>query len=811
MTFIGITLVLLMAVMWMSQKELLLNHLTTLENKDISKNVEQAVNAIEREHRSLEVIGADWATWDDAYRFIADGNQAFVDANLVDSAFSTKRINLMMFIDNTGRIVYAKGFDLRSNCSAPVPESLSQELREHPQLLRSDQDLKTISGIISLSETPVMVSLSPVLPSNKTGNVRGTLIVGRFLDAGVISDLQDVTQISLAVQPLKDIGGLPDYRTAVQSISSSKPVAVRILDQNRAAGYTLVNDILGKPVLALRIILPRDLFNQGQTTIYYTSLFIVLISLVFGSLTLFLIEKLVLSRIFRLSRDVNNIGDRGFGFRLKEMGSDELGVLTTSINRMLQDLEQSHQQLVESDRRFRRITDNMLDIIAQVDLEGRFEYLSPSYRKVLGSIGFDPIGKRFSSVIYPADSEIIQETLKQVFMTGSPVYAEFRCQPAEGPLLWMETVVNPLMNEKDECTGVVLVARDVTLRKEAEEQIHFISLHDSLTGLYNRTYFEQEMLSLEGPESLPVAMMICDLDGLKFINDTLGHKTGDALLLKAAQIIRDSCSDDTTKARIGGDEFALLFKCCSRPQVESVYARIKKEVAEHCRIAPDLPLAISIGFALRHDATLSMADLFREADNNMYREKLHSQQSGHSGLISSLMQALQERDFITGGHVERMEKLTLQMGKALELSHSQLNDLLLFTRFHDIGKVGIPDAILFKPGPLTPEEYDVMKRHSEIGYRIARAAADLQPVAELILKHHEWWNGQGYPLGLKGQEIPLECRIIAIIDAYDAMTSERPYRQALSREQAIAELKRYSGTRFEPELVELLTGIITSL
>lgn len=811
MTYIGIALVLLMAVMWMSQKEILLNHLAALENKDVTNNLARAVNAIEREHRSLEVVGADWATWDDSYKFIADRNQEFVDANLLDSAFSTKKINLMMFIDTSGHIVYAKGFDLKSNSNAPVPESLLQELRQHPQLLRGENDPGTISGIINLAETPVMISSSPILPSNKAGAVRGTLIVGRYLDAGVLSGLQDVTQISLAIQPLEDMGGQQDYINAVQSITPSNPIAVSILDQNRVAGYTVVNDILGKPVLAIRIILPRDLFQQGQTTIYYTSLFVVLISLIFGALTLFLIEKLVLSRIFRLSRDVNNIGDRGFGFRLKEMGSDELGILTGSINHMLEALDNSHQQLVESDRRLRRITDNMLDIVAQVDREGRFEYLSPSYRRVLGSIDIDLIGKRFSSVIYPADNEMIQETLNQVLETGLPVYAEFRCQPANGSLIWMETVLNALKNEKGECTGAVLVARDVTLRKEAEEQIHFISLHDSLTGLYNRTYFEQEMLSLEGPDSLPVALMICDLDGLKFINDTLGHRTGDALLLKAAQILNESSSEEITKARIGGDEFALLFRCCSRSLVESVYTCIKREAAEHNLRAPDLPLAISIGFALRNDATLSMADLFREADNNMYREKLHSQKSGHSGLISSLMQALQERDFVTGAHVGRMEQLVYGMGKSAGFSHSQLNDLCLFTRFHDIGKVGIPDAILLKTGPLTPDEWDYMRRHSEIGYRIARAATDLQPVAELILKHHEWWNGEGYPLGLKGEEIPLECRIIAIVDAYDAMTSDRPYRQAMPRKAALEELQRCSGTQFDPELVKLFIELIKNM
>lgn len=797
-----------MTVLLLSQKAILQNHLTALEKKEVTRNVERAQNAIEKEHRSLEVVGADWATWDDAYQFIADHNQAFINANLLDSAFSTKRINLMMFLDTGGQTVYAKGFDLKNNHDAPLPESLVQFLKDNPQLLRGDDNLNTISGIINLPETPVLISSSPILPSNQAGQVRGTLIVGRYLDAGVLANLQDTTQLVWGMQPVKYLSTLQDYAQAVDLITPSNPVTVSVIDNDRIAGYALINDILGHPILALRITVPRELYQQGQTTVYYAALFVILISLVFGALTIFIIEKLVLSRIFRLSRDVKNIGDHGFGFRINEMGKDELGLLTGSINHMLDDLDNAHQQLVESDLRLRRITDNMLDIVAQVDREGRFEYLSPSYTKVLGSIDIDLIGRRLSSVIYPADRDMIEETINRVLATGLPAYAEFRCKPGDEPLLWMETVVNALKNEKGECTGAVLVARDVTLRKEAEDYIRFISLHDSLTGLHNRTYFEKEMLTLEGAECLPVGLMICDLDGLKFINDTLGHKTGDALLLKAAQILQDSCNEEITKARIGGDEFALLFKCCSRSQVESTYFQIKKAAAEHSLSTPDLPIAISIGFAVRNDATLSMSDLFREADNNMYREKLHSQKSGHSGLISSLMQALRERDFITGGHVERMEHLAIRLGQTLGISGSQLHDLRLFTRFHDIGKVGIPDSILLKPGPLEPEEWDSMKRHCEIGYRIARAAADLQPVAEWILKHHEWWNGEGYPLGLKGEEIPLECRIIALVDAYDAMTSERPYRQAMTREAALEELRRCSGTQFDPHLVHILCQII---
>jgi HD-GYP domain-containing protein (c-di-GMP phosphodiesterase class II) len=135
-------------------------------------------------------------------------------------------------------------------------------------------------------------------------------------------------------------------------------------------------------------------------------------------------------------------------------------------------------------------------------------------------------------------------------------------------------------------------------------------------------------------------------------------------------------------------------------------------------------------------------------------------------------------------------------------------DLSLLAKFHDIGKVGISDAILLKEGPFTPDEWAEMKRHCEIGYRIALSASDLVPIADWILKHHEWWDGQGYPLGLKGEEIPVECRLLAIADAYEALTSARTYRRKCSHREAVAELRKYAGTQFDPKLLEIFLKMV---
>jgi diguanylate cyclase (GGDEF)-like protein len=344
-------------------------------------------------------------------------------------------------------------------------------------------------------------------------------------------------------------------------------------------------------------------------------------------------------------------------------------------------------------------------------------------------------------------------------------------------------------------------------RKYAEEQLSHLTFHDSLTDLYNRTYFERWFKDLQNT-SLGIAIL--DVDGLKLVNDTFGHEQGDALLIQAACVLRQCFADkENIIARIGGDEFVVLWPNATEEKLQSAYQKLT-QILEKKNKAGDIlvPLHISMGYAHTAADNLPTNELFQLADNRMYRDKLHRKKSVRSSILRTLKQMLAERDFITSGHANRMQDLIVALARACDIKEADLPDLELFAQFHDIGKVGIPDRLLNKPDKLTADERSEMQAHSEIGYRIAKSSQELSPIADWILKHHESFDGSGYPLGLAGADIPLACRMLAIVDTYDAITSDRPYRKAAGAEAALTEIQRCAGTQFDPELVGIFCELV---
>ncbi|MGE5454843.1 MAG: PAS domain S-box protein [Methylocystaceae bacterium] len=469
-------------------------------------------------------------------------------------------------------------------------------------------------------------------------------------------------------------------------------------------------------------------------------------------------------------------------------------------------LKQANDSLQQSEERFRLLAENARDIIFSVQIKPvlKFEYLSPALTPITGYLPevFYNDPQQVMQVLEPEHRGLLKRILQNEVEFNRNWRASWRRQ--DGKTVWTEQ--NASVTKHQGKVVIQGVARDITQKKQLEDEMHYISTHDTLTGLSNRGSFEAE-LDRVGNDASPWSLIVFDLDGLKLINDTLGHLEGDQLLQAAAKIITDSTKMGNLSARIGGDEFALLIPGDDLRIVHSVEETIKWAVHDY-NSQHNSYLSISMGYAISGVDGITNIDLFKEADNNMYRQKLLNIQSTRSSIIRGLTHTLKARDFQTEGHGDRMQNLVLQLAQAVGFAENRLNELTLLAQFHDIGKVGIPDHILFKPGGLDEAEFETMKRHSEIGFRIAQSVADLAIISDWILKHHEWWNGAGYPLGLKGEDIPMECRMLAIVDAYDAMTNNRPYRQALSKEEAISELRLGAGRQFDPQLVPLFIELI---
>lgn len=468
--------------------------------------------------------------------------------------------------------------------------------------------------------------------------------------------------------------------------------------------------------------------------------------------------------------------------------------------------KQVDQEILTQKARFKSLFTNTTDAMVFIDTElnvfnvnqqftNLFGYtLEEIQEKGIGIIVRRPYGEMESYALKILQGETIKvETVRYsktgreipVLIKGGPIYIDGKI------------------------TGGYIVYSDITERKEYEKQLEYLSLHDQLTGLYNRNFFEAKLKSLQASAQYPISIMTCDVDGLKIINDTLGHYMGDKLLKVCAKLLSKSLRQTDILARIGGDEFVALLPKVNRQEGEKIIKNIYQRMEQYNLKHPKLPLSLSIGIAQARDPTVSLVETFKKADERMYHAKLIHKKSSRSQIIESLMAALAEKDYHTDGHSQRLTNHCIALGKKLNLPANILTNLSLLAQVHDLGKVGIPDAILLKAGPLTDEEWEVMKKHPEKGYRIAMSSPDLAPVADLILKHHENWDGTGYPLGIKGSDIPIECRILAIVDAYDAMISNRPYRKAMSKKEAIRELKRCAGSQFDPRLVELFISVLS--
>lgn len=373
----------------------------------------------------------------------------------------------------------------------------------------------------------------------------------------------------------------------------------------------------------------------------------------------------------------------------------------------------------------------------------------------------------------------------------------------------------------DEKDYLILFYTDITKMKEeiekfqsqilrGDHQVYNLKLYcykDKLTGLYNKDFFDAELSRLDTNRQLPICIIIGDLNGLKLINDAFGHHVGDQALRKASQIMKQAFRKEDIIARVGGDEFIALLPKTTEKTAISIVKRMKNAFNEAS--IDFIKLSMSFGIATKENIDENIFDIMKKSEEKMYFNKLKESKAAKLSMIKYLKEKLEEITFETEQHYERLKNTSLMLAEKLGLSELEKEELKLLCEFHDIGKIGVPQDILQKKNLLNKDEWNQIKRHSEIGYHIVNAAKGTLAVDELILMHHERWDGKGYPGLLKNEEIPITVRIFAIADAYEAMVNDRPYKTRISHKEALAEIRNKAGSQFDPYIAKLFVDVMS--
>ncbi len=362
--------------------------------------------------------------------------------------------------------------------------------------------------------------------------------------------------------------------------------------------------------------------------------------------------------------------------------------------------------------------------------------------------------------------------------------------------LYEQDQLSKEMNEKQIC-----YLKQIESLDEEHVQLKKISFTDELTGLKNRRFYEKELSVLNNIENMPLGILVADINSLKVINDAFGHHSGDLLISGTARALKDASMEIGSVARVGGDEFCILVPNSS-PQIMQ---KLTKTINKNMSKLQELPIVatVSIGVAIKFSIDDSITDIISKAENEMYEKKLLESKKMKQLIVSSLKDKIKHFSSQNKESVTRLKSLSRKLDNTLGLDRVMSKKLEMLVELHNIGEIGIPKKILNKLDPLSLKETDVIKSHVKRGYRIANASPELNIISEEILCHHEHWDGNGYPRGIKGKEIPYISRIFAVIDAYNSMVSERKYRKKLNEKEAIFELRSNSGGQFDQSIVEI--------
>ena len=483
-------------------------------------------------------------------------------------------------------------------------------------------------------------------------------------------------------------------------------------------------------------------------------------------------------------------------------------VLVGKVLLMQKNRVKDHQKVLKAEKRFRSIFEKANIGISFVDVEGFIMDANVCFCEITGYTKAELIGMSFRDITHEADLNLDETHLRDLLRGKTNNYViDKRYVRKDGSLVWI-TLTTSLFQEEGQqiLMGSVI---DITERKNAEIDLMFQTYHDPLTGLYNRRYFDEHKGEIDTPLHYPLSVTLISINGLPLFNEVFGFAVGDQVMIKGAQILKEHSDNQELIYRMDGDKFMILHPNQNLIEAHKTVQKLREAFGSVT--IENITLSIAAGHATKNKAHVEIEKIVNIAGDNLKRDKLIDKSSMASKTIDIIMNSLFEKNKREMYHSKRVSQLCEMMAIKLDVSENEVTKIKIAGLMHDIGKIGISDSILDKTDKLTDLEWHEIQRHCEAGYRILSSADEFSEIADTILCHHERFDGKGYPKGLTGEAIPLSSRIISLADAFDAMMSDRAYRQALTQEKAIQELRLNAGKQFDPALVEPFIQVILEL
>lgn len=819
------------------------NKFMQLESQDIKQDAIRAQQAIAKEQALLNEITGNWSGQTETYKFFRDFDANVRRVITVADDLAAYNLDAVLYFNSHEQLIYGYIVNPITGKQQPVPADL-RNLSQDYQLFPLDVHQSTVkSGVLNTSLGYIMVSSQLVKSGAADDAAVGLVIFGRLIDVDFVEELASLTQLSLDIKSVDDPAFPLDYRQAVVDLQSAPDRIVIQVPKiknifkisSQASAFLPIEGVDGKPKLILRIDNDRRLVQQGQKSVQDYGIVLIIIALICGGAAYLYFDRSLIARLLVIDEGVNRFREtRDFDLRIEVEGNDELSNLASAVNATIADLGKYQEGQINAERQFREALQNLSLVAVILDPHGRMIFCNDHILNISGWQPSDLIGHTWCSRFVPEEQQAdCRREISEAARTGRiTAHEDTELLLRNGKSRTFTFSNTLLFSQDDVVTGIVRIGEDVTERRKAESLLRSslaeTRLHLSrLTALRNidatitssmDTVKKIENILATIQESLVVDAV--DILRIDYEENSLVPIAAEGLsenflqlqpYIKTDPILTDFRNNNElliltkpqknhlpvwTKSRLEGSRWIEFYGAAPMISgdrligVLEVYDRQPIEVdegwLEHFR-----SLALQATITLEND---EMVQGVQRANHELVQ--------AYEGTLIGWARALELRDKETRGHSERMMDLTMRLGRRLGMDSQELEVIARGVLLHDIGKMGVPDYILHKPGPLTEEEWVIMRQHPQFAYNLLKNIPYLGGALDIAFCHHERWDGTGYPQGLRGEQIPFNARIFSIIDVWDALTHDRPYRPAWPEEEALNYIRSQSAIQFDPRVVK---------